>query len=161
MGEREKMMEFYERASGARMHAAYVRPGGVHQDLPIGLMDDIYEFCTKFGQRLDEVEDLVTENRIWMQRTQGVGVLSAEDALNFGASGVMLRGSGIKWDLRKTQPYDAYHLVDFDVPIGRNGDCYDRYAREVFGFIIPDRNSFQVLDPHEGDERIAPHHVPV
>merc|ERR1712223_1430030 len=112
------MMEFYERASGARMHAAYVRPGGVHQDLPIGLMDDIYEFCTKFGQRLDEVEDLVTENRIW---TQGVGVLSAEDALNFGASGVMLRGSGIKWDLRKTQPYDADDLV------GRNGDCYDRY----------------------------------
>ena len=98
----------------------------VPQDLPIGLMDDIYEFCTKFGQRLDEVEDLVTENRIWMQRTQGVGVLSAEDALNFGASGVMLRGSGIKWDLRKSQPYDAYHLVDFDVPIGRSGDCYDR-----------------------------------
>merc|ERR1719370_2135519 len=102
--EREKMMEFYERASGARMHAAYVRPGGVHQDLPIGLMDDIYEFITKFGQRLDEVEDLVTENRIWISRTKDVGVLSAEDALNFGASGVMLRGSGIKWDLRKTNP---------------------------------------------------------
>jgi len=125
--EREKMMEFYERASGARMHAAYVRPGGVHQDLPIGLMDDIYDFCTKFGQRLDEVEDLVTENRIWIDRTTNVGVLAAEDALNYGASGVMLRGSGIKWDLRKTQPYDAYDLVDFDVPVGRNGDCYDRY----------------------------------
>jgi len=125
--EREKMMEFYERASGARMHAAYVRPGGVHQDLPIGLMDDIYDFMTKFGQRLDEVEDLVTENRIWIDRTKEVGVLNAEDALNFGCSGVMLRGSGIKWDLRKTQPYDAYDLVDFDVPVGRNGDCYDRY----------------------------------
>ena len=102
--------------------------------------------------------------RIWISRTKDVGVLSAEDALNFGASGVMLRGSGIKWDLRKTQPYDAYHLVDFDVPIGRNGDCYDRYAREVIGSIIPDRNLqflFQVLDPHEGDERIASHHVPV
>lgn len=125
--EREKMMEFYERASGARMHAAYVRPGGVHQDLPIGLMDDIYDFMTKFGQRLDEVEDLVTENRIWIDRTKDVGVLSAEDALNWGCSGVMLRGSGIKWDLRKTQPYDAYDLVSFDVPVGRNGDCYDRY----------------------------------
>jgi len=150
--EREKMMEFYERASGARMHAAYVRPGGVHQDLPIGLMDDIYEFCTKFGQRLDEVEDLVTENRIWMQRTQGVGVLSAEDALNFGASGVMLRGSGIKWDLRKSQPYDAYHLVDFDVPIGRNGDCYDRYLIRMREMRESLRIMFQCLnDMPEGD----------
>merc|ERR1719295_2518316 len=105
--EREKMMEFYERASGARMHAAYVRPGGVHQDIPIGLMDDIYDFITKFSERLDEVEDLVTENRIWLARTQDVGVISAESALNWGCSGVMLRGSGIKWDIRKTQPYDA------------------------------------------------------
>merc|ERR1712168_1344829 len=110
--EREKMMEFYERASGARMHAAYVRPGGVHQDIPIGLLDDIYEFITKFSERLDEVEDLITENRIWIDRTTNIGVLPAEDALNYGASGVMLRGSGIKWDLRKTQPYDAYDLVD-------------------------------------------------
>jgi len=125
--EREKMMEFYERASGARMHAAYVRPGGVHQDIPIGLLDDIYVFCTKFGERLDEVEDLVTENRIWKARTVDVGIISAEDALNWGCSGVMLRGSGIKWDLRKVQPYDGYELFDFDVPVGSKGDCYDRY----------------------------------
>jgi len=125
--EREKMMEFYERASGARMHAAYVRPGGVHQDIPIGLMDDIYDFCTKFGERLDEVEDIVTDNRLWRARTTDIGIISSEDALNWGCSGVMLRGSGIKWDIRKTQPYDAYHLVDFDVPIGTKGDCYDRY----------------------------------
>ena len=121
------MMEFYERASGARMHAAYVRPGGVHQDIPIGLMDDIYEFITKFGERLDEVEDLVTGNRLWIQRTTDIGTISSEDALNYGCSGVMLRGSGIKWDLRKAQPYDAYDEVDFDVPVGRNGDCFDRY----------------------------------
>merc|ERR1712066_208822 len=101
--EREKMMEFYERASGARMHAAYVRPGGVHQDIPIGLLDDIYEFITKFSERLDEVEDLCTNNRVWIQRTTDIGVISAEDALNWGCSGVMLRGSGIKWDLRKSQ----------------------------------------------------------
>lgn len=150
--EREKMMEFYERASGARMHAAYVRPGGVHQDLPIGLMDDIYDFATKFGQRLDEVEDLVTENRIWMQRTQNVGVLTSEDALNFGCSGVMLRGSGIKWDLRKAQPYDAYHLVDFDVPVGRNGDCYDRYLIRMREMRESLRIMFQCLnDMPEGD----------
>lgn len=125
--EREKLMEFYERVSGARMHAAYVRPGGVSLDLPLGLMDDIYEFASKFNERLDEVEDVLTTNRIWVQRTKDIGVISAEDALNYGFSGVMLRGSGIKWDLRKTQPYDAYDLVDFDVPIGTHGDCYDRY----------------------------------
>ncbi|XP_012285891.1 NADH-ubiquinone oxidoreductase 49 kDa subunit [Orussus abietinus] len=125
--EREKMMEFYERVSGARMHAAYIRPGGVALDMPLGLMDDIYEFASKFSERLDEVEDLLTENRIWIERTTDIGVVSAEDALNFGFSGVMLRGSGIKWDLRKTAPYDAYDQVEFDVPIGSKGDCYDRY----------------------------------
>ncbi|XP_046980336.1 NADH-ubiquinone oxidoreductase 49 kDa subunit-like [Schistocerca americana] len=125
--EREKMMEFYERVSGARLHAAYIRPGGVHQDIPFGLLDDIYEFVSKFSERLDEVEDIITTNRIWIKRTKDIGVVSAEDALNYGFSGVMLRGSGIKWDLRKTQPYDAYDEVEFDVPIGTNGDCYDRY----------------------------------
>jgi len=125
--EREKLCEFYERASGARMHAAYVRPGGVDRDLPLGLMDDIHEWICKFGARIDEVDDLLSSNRIWMQRTENIGVISAEDALNYGFSGVMLRGSGIKWDLRVSQPYDAYDKVEFDVPIGRKGDCYDRY----------------------------------
>lgn len=121
-------MEFYERVSGARMHAAYVRPGGVSLDLPIGLMDDLYKWALNFVQRIDEIEDLLTENRIWKERTIDIGIVSAEDALNFGFSGVMLRGSGIKWDLRKTQPYDSYEEFDFDVPIGIKGDCYDRYA---------------------------------
>ncbi|KAI8484724.1 NADH-ubiquinone oxidoreductase 49 kDa subunit-like [Branchiostoma floridae x Branchiostoma belcheri] len=129
--EREKMMEFYERVSGARMHAAYVRPGGVQQDLPLGLMDDIYDFITKFSQRIDEVEEMLTNNRIWRNRTIDIGVISAEEAVNYGFSGVMLRGSGIKWDLRKVQPYDAYDQVEFDIPIGRKGDCYDRYLIRV------------------------------
>ncbi|GFQ96775.1 NADH dehydrogenase iron-sulfur protein 2, mitochondrial [Trichonephila clavata] len=129
--EREKLMEFYERVSGARMHAAYVRPGGVNQDLPIGLLGDIYEWLEKFGQRVDEVEDLLTDNRIWRARTIDIGVVSSEDALNYGFSGVMLRGSGIKWDLRKTQPYDGYENYEFDIPIGIKGDCYDRYLCRV------------------------------
>lgn len=124
--EREKLMEFYERVSGARMHAAYVRPGGVSLDLPLGIMDDIYDFASRFGERLDETEDMLTTNRIWIHRTVDIGIVTAEDALNYGFSGVMLRGSGIKWDLRKSQPYDAYDLVDFDIPIGTKGDCYDR-----------------------------------
>ena len=105
-------------------------------------MDDIYDFLTKFGERIDEVEDLVTDNRLWRARTTDVGVISSEDALNWGCSGVMLRGSGIKWDLRKVQPYDAYDLVDFDIPVGTKGDCYDRYAntlnhmlRILFGYV--------------------------
>lgn len=125
--EREKMMEMYERVSGARMHAAYVRPGGVATDIPLGLLDDIYDFARKYSQRLDEVEDLLTENRIWKSRTIGIGVVNAYDALNLGFSGVMLRASGHKWDLRKEQPYDAYDKLDFDIPIGVNGDTYDRY----------------------------------
>lgn len=129
--EREKMMEFYERASGARMHAAYVRPGGVALDIPIGLLDDIYHFISTFSARLDEVEDMLTENRLWIQRTKDVGIVSAEDALNYGFSGVMLRGSGIKWDLRKVQPYDGYENFEFDIPIGTHGDCYDRYLCRV------------------------------
>ncbi|KAM6909504.1 NADH dehydrogenase [ubiquinone] iron-sulfur protein 2, mitochondrial [Xenentodon cancila] len=129
--EREKMFEFYERVSGARMHAAYVRPGGVHQDLPLGLMDDIYAWCQNFSLRIDEVEEMLTNNRIWKNRTVDIGIVSAEDALNCGFSGVMLRGSGIKWDLRKSQPYDKYDEVEFDVPIGSNGDCYDRYLCRV------------------------------
>jgi len=124
------------------MHAAYVRPGGVALDMPLGLMDDIYEFSAKFSERLDEVEDLLTSNRIWKQRTIDIGIVTAEEALNFGMSGVMLRGSGIKWDLRKTQPYDAYDKVDFDVPIGTKGDCYDRYLIRVEEM----RQSLRIID---------------
>eukprot|EP00127_Corallochytrium_limacisporum_P006773 Clim_evm43s235 gene=Clim_evmTU43s235 len=125
--EREKLIEFYERVSGARMHAAYVRPGGVNYDLPIGLMDDIYQFIQQFGSRIDEMEELLTGNRIWKQRLVDIGVVDADTAIKYGFSGPMLRGSGIAWDLRKVQPYDAYDQVDFEVPVGHTGDCYDRY----------------------------------
>lgn len=125
--EREKLYEIFERVSGARMHSAYVRPGGVDRDLPLGLMDDIYKWTQNCTQVLGEVDDLLTENRIWKQRTVDIGVISAEEALNYGFSGVMLRGSGVKWDLRKAQPYDGYENVEFDVPIGKKGDSYDRY----------------------------------
>ncbi|KAE9554859.1 hypothetical protein FO519_001974 [Halicephalobus sp. NKZ332] len=129
--EREKLFEFSERASGARMHANYVRPGGVAWDIPIGMLDDIYDWAVKFPERIDELEDMLTENRIWKQRTIDIGLVSASDALNWGFSGVMVRGSGIKWDVRKTQPYDAYDQVEFDIPIGTKGDCYDRYLCRV------------------------------
>nr|WGU20063.1 NADH dehydrogenase subunit 7 [Phytophthora sp. ML-2023a] len=129
--EREKLMEFYERVSGARMHAAYFRPGGVNQDLPKGLLNDIYIFCDQFNTRLDEIEEMLTNNRIWKQRLVDIGVVNAKDALNLGFSGVMLRGSGISWDLRKTQPYEVYDKLDFDIPIGTNGDCYDRYLIRI------------------------------
>ena len=129
--EREKLMEFYERVSGARMHAAYFRPGGVHQDLPKGLLMDIYLFCQQFNTRLDEIEEMLTNNRIWKQRLVDIGIVSASDALNFGFSGVMLRGSGISWDLRKSQPYEIYNQLDFEIPIGTNGDCYDRYLIRI------------------------------
>lgn len=125
--EREKLMEFYERVSGARMHAAYIRPGGVAQDLPIGLCEDIYTFAKQFGSRIDEMEDVLSGNRIWKQRLVDVGIVTAKEAMDWGFSGVMLRGSGIAWDLRKTQPYDVYEQMIFDVPVGTKGDCYDRY----------------------------------
>ncbi|KAF9124525.1 NADH dehydrogenase Fe-S protein subunit 2 ndufs2 [Mortierella sp. 14UC] len=125
--EREKLIEFYERVSGARMHAAYVRPGGVSLDIPKGLLEDIHVWADQFGQRMDEAEELITGNRIWKGRTVDVGRVTAKEALDWGFSGVMLRGSGVNWDLRKVQPYDAYDLVDFDVPVGTKGDCYDRY----------------------------------
>ncbi|ORY27463.1 putative NADH-ubiquinone oxidoreductase [Naematelia encephala] len=132
--EREKLMEFYERVSGARMHAAYVRPGGVAFDLPHGLLDDIFKWATQFGSRVDEIEEVVTGNRIWMARTIGVGTVTAQQALDYGFSGVMLRGSGIPWDIRKVAPYDMYDQVDFDIPVGKNGDCYDRYLCRVQEF---------------------------
>jgi len=129
--EREKLMEFYERVSGARLHSAYVRPGGVAQDLPNGLLNDIYLFAQQFSTRVDEIEEMLSNNRIWKQRLVDIGVVSAEDAMNFGFSGVMLRGSGIPWDLRKTQPYEIYDQLDFDIPVGTNGDCYDRYLIRI------------------------------
>ena len=125
--EREKLMIFYERASGSRMHAAYFRPGGVHQDLPQALVDDIEAFCDPFLKVCDDLEGLLTGNRIYMQRNADIGVVSAEDAWKWGFSGVMVRGSGVAWDLRKAQPYECYADLDFDIPIGKNGDCYDRY----------------------------------
>ena len=125
--QREKLMEFYERVSGARLHAAYFRPGGVHQDLPAGLDDDILAFCDGFPAFLADLEELLTENRIFKQRNVDIGVVSVEDALDWGFTGVMLRGSGVPWDLRKSQPYDGYETYDFDIPVGKNGDCFDRY----------------------------------
>jgi NADH-quinone oxidoreductase subunit D len=125
--EREKMMNFYERVSGARLHAAWIRPGGVHQDMPEEMVEDIAEFCNGFLKIVDDVDDLLTENRIWKQRTVDIGVVTDEEAMAWGFSGPMLRGSGIAWDLRKAQPYEVYDKMDFDVPVGKNGDCWDRY----------------------------------
>lgn len=125
--EREKILEFYERASGARFHSAYIRPGGVHQDIPAGLDADIYDFAEGFTQYIDDVDSLLTENRIWKQRLVDIGVVTAQQAMDWGFSGPMLRGSGIAWDLRRSQPYEVYSQLDFDIPIGRNGDCFDRY----------------------------------
>ncbi len=125
--EREKLMIFYERASGSRMHAAYIRPGGVHQDLPPELIDDIDAFYEPFLQVLDDIEGLLTHNRIFKQRNVDIGVVSLEDAFAWGFSGVMVRGSGGAWDLRKSQPYECYNEMNFDIPVGKNGDCYDRY----------------------------------
>jgi NADH-quinone oxidoreductase subunit D len=154
--EREDLFDMYEAVSGARMHAAYFRPGGVYRDLPDSmpqykvskiknaktiamlnenrqgsLLDFIDDFCTRFPKNVDDYETLLTDNRIWKQRTVGIGVVSPERALNMGFTGPMLRGSGIAWDLRKTQPYDAYAQLDFDVPVGTNGDTYDRYLVRV------------------------------
>ena len=129
--EREKLMVFYERASGSRMHAAYVRPGGVHQDLPPELIEDIDAFCDPFLEVLDDIEGLLTHNRIFKQRNVDIGVVSLEDAFAWGFSGVMVRGSGGAWDLRKAQPYECYDELEFDIPVGKNGDCYDRYLIRV------------------------------
>ena len=125
--EREKLMEFYERVSGARMHAAYYRPGGVHTDVPKGLLSDIYIFLKLFNNKIIEIEEMLSENRIWKERLVGIGTVTAKDSLDLGFSGVMLRGSGIQWDLRKSQPYEIYNELDFNIVVGNHGDCYDRY----------------------------------
>lgn len=129
--EREKLMEFYERVSGARMHASYFRPGGVNEDLPLGLLSDIFLFISQFNTRLNEIEELLTNNRIWKQRLVDIGKISIKNAMDLGFSGVMLRGSGIPWDLRKNQPYEIYDRLNFEIPIGTNGDCYDRYLIRI------------------------------
>jgi len=126
--EREKLMNFYERASGARLHAAYYRTGGVHQDLPPALIEDIGKWCETFPQVLEDMEALIVENRIFKQRNVDIGVVTAEEALDWSFSGPMLRASGLAWDLRKAQPYECYDKMDFDIPVGKNGDCYDRFV---------------------------------
>ena len=140
--EREKLMEFYERVSGARMHAAYIRPGGVSFDIPLGFLDDLYIFLKQFNIRLEEIEEMLTGNRIWKERLVDIGVVSAKKVVELGFSGVMLRGSGVSWDLRKNHPYEIYSELDFSIPIGNNGDCYDRYLVRVEEM----RQSLSIID---------------
>lgn len=129
--EREKLMVFYERVSGSRLHANYFRPGGVHIDLPAGLAEDIYKFCEDFPKVIDDLETLLTDNRIFKQRNVDIGIISKQEALDHGFSGVMLRGSGVPWDLRKSNPYECYNEFNFRIPVGKNGDCYDRYLCRI------------------------------
>ncbi len=129
--EREKLMEFYERVSGARMHAAYIRPGGVQTDIPEGLLDDVYKFIKLFNKRINEVEEVLTNNRIWKQRLVGVGIITCEEALEYAFTGVMSRSTGLCWDVRKNVTYENYGELDFNIPVGRVGDCYDRYIIRI------------------------------
>lgn len=160
--EREKLMEFYERVSGARFHSAYFRPGGVHQDMPAGILEDIRDWANGFVPYLDDVERLLNNNRILKQRTVDIGVVTDDEALNWGFTGPMLRGSGVAWDLRKSQPYDVYDRMDFDIPIGKHGDCYDRYLVRMEEMRQSLRIIHQCLDQMPGgpvvtqDPRIAP-----
>ncbi|MBK66566.1 MAG: NADH-quinone oxidoreductase subunit D [Rickettsiales bacterium] len=160
--EREKLMEFYERVCGARLHANYFRPGGVHQDMPAGLAEDIYEYNENFHKFLDDLESLLTENRIFKQRTVDIGKVEKEDALDWGFSGPMLRASGVPWDLRKSQPYDVYEEMDFDVAVGKTGDCYARYVvrilemRESVKIIRQCLNKMPAGEVMVDDHKIAP-----
>jgi len=129
--ERETLMTFYERVSGSRLHANYFRPGGVHKDLPRGLNEDILSFCDTFPKVIDDLETLLTDNRIFKQRNVDIGIVTKQEALEHSFSGVMMRGSGIAWDLRKAQPYECYNDFNFKIPIGKNGDCYDRYLCRI------------------------------
>ena len=129
--EREKGMEFYDRVCGARLHANYFRPGGVHQDMPKGLAEDMFDYAENLPKFIDDLESLLTENRIFKQRTVDIGTVSKGDAVDWGFTGPMLRGSGVAWDLRKSQPYEVYDRMDFDVPIGKTGDCYARYLIRI------------------------------
>jgi len=160
--EREKILAFYERASGARFHSAYIRPGGVHQDIPAGMEEDILKWAEGFVKYLDDVDDLLTENRIWKQRLVDIGVVTAKQALDWGFSGPMLRGSGIAWDLRKSQPYEIYDQLEFDIPIGKNGDCWDRYLvrmeemRQSLSLITQCIEKMPKGSVVTGDTKIAP-----
>ena len=160
--QRDKIIEFYERVSGARFHAAYFRPGGVHQDLPAGLDKDIAEFCDQYLLKLEEIESLITHNRIFKQRAVDIGKISAEDAMAYGFTGVMLRGSNVAWDLRKAQPYDCYDEVEFDVPVGLNGDCFDRYIcrlEETKQSVHIIRQCLDALTKHTGEVLNEDHKV--
>jgi NADH-quinone oxidoreductase subunit D len=144
--EREKLMVFYERISGSRMHAAYFRPGGVHQDMPPGLAADIYKFCEHFPKALDDIETLLTESRIFKQRNVDIGVVNRAEAEMWGMSGVMLRSTGVKWDLRRSQPYECYNDMEFQIPIGKNGDNYDRYIMRMEEMREANKIMMQCLD---------------
>jgi len=160
--EREKMMGFYEKVSGSRMHAAYIRPGGVSRDLPDGLLEEIAQFVKDFPKALEDMDNLLTDNRIFKQRMVGIGIVTKEEALDWGFSGPMIRGSGVAWDLRKSQPYEVYDKMEFDIPVGKNGDSYDRYLIRVEEM----RQSLKIIEQcleqmPEGeimtdDKRIAP-----
>ncbi|MFK0383200.1 MULTISPECIES: NADH-quinone oxidoreductase subunit D [Rhizobium/Agrobacterium group] len=154
--EREKLMVFYERACGARMHSAYVRPGGVHQDLPPELVDDIGKWCDPFITVLDNIEGLLTDNRIYKQRNVDIGVISLEDAFAWGFTGVMVRGSGAAWDLRRAQPYECYSDLEFDIPVGKNGDCYDRYLIRMQEMRESVKIMKQCVELLSGKHRIGP-----
>ena len=154
--EREKLMVFYERASGSRMHAAYFRPGGVHADLPPELVEDIGAWCDPFLATLDDIDELLTGNRIFKQRNVDIGVIGIEDCWALGFSGVMVRGSGAAWDLRKSQPYECYADMDFDIPIGKNGDCYDRYLIRMVEMRESVKIMKQCVERLSGTERVGP-----
>lgn len=154
--EREKLMVFYERACGARMHAAYFRPGGVHQDIPPELVEDIGKWIDPFLKTVDDLDDLLTGNRIFKQRNVDIGVVDINDAWNWGFSGVMIRGSGVAWDLRKSQPYECYPEMDFDIPIGKNGDCFDRYLIRMEEMRQSASIMRQCVDRLLGDEKSGP-----
>ncbi|WP_151985612.1 NADH-quinone oxidoreductase subunit D [Rhizobium sp. EC-SD404] len=154
--EREKLMVFYERASGSRMHAAYVRPGGVHQDLPEQLVEDIGKWCDPFLKTVDDIDELLTENRIFKQRNADIGVVTLDECWAWGFSGVMVRGSGAAWDLRRSQPYECYSDFEFDIPIGKNGDCYDRYLIRMEEMRQSARIMKQCVERLLGKEKLGP-----
>ncbi len=160
--EREVIMGFYEKASGARLHAAYFRPGGVAKDISKDLLEEIYDFANRLPKVIDDIESLVTNNRIFKQRTVDIGIINGKDAIAWGLSGPMLRASGIAWDLRKSQPYEIYENLDFDIPIGKHGDCYDRYLVRIAEMRESIRLIFQCLEKmpsgpvHHSNPKISP-----